>query len=267
MAVRGRDGTGLVLGRVGGCGCLCPSVGDGERQPASTLADLRPRAMTGDGLSGVRSLWSYLEPLVEDRLHPLVGHRRTPCRSRATAAGVPPPRGLPAWPSAPPAIVRRPSSEADAEHLATFSGVIPTEDGARGPPDGPWTTAGSLAPTGRGQPRRRRHRRPATPACGHYVVATRPVGLPPGLGVADSEEQAVGPALVLGRIPQATNIAPDVEQRLLGGVLGQMLVTKDAVGQSVQTGLVGHDQCLEGTLVAVLDPNHELLVHATASAG
>ena len=61
--------------------------------------------------------------------------------------------------------------------------------------------------------------------CGWQLGTGRPLPLAPGFGVADSDEQAIGPALVLGWVPEATDIAPDVEQRLLGGVLGQMEVT------------------------------------------
>jgi hypothetical protein len=45
------------------------------------------------------------------------------------------------------------------------------------------------------------------------------------------------------------------------------MVTEDAVGHPIQAWMVSQRECLEGTLVAVLNPNHEVLVHAPTSLG
>lgn len=56
--------------------------------------------------------------------------------------------------------------------------------------------------------------------------------LPPGLGIAGMHKQPVAPAIELGRIPQAADVAPDVEECLLRGIFGQVSVSQDAVGDS-----------------------------------
>ena len=66
--------------------------------------------------------------------------------------------------------------------------------------------------------------------------------VPLGLRVAGVDQQAVRPAVELGRITQASDVAPDVEEGLLGGILGQVLVTKDAVGHAEQPRMVSEGQ-------------------------
>ena len=95
----------------------------------------------------------------------------------------------------------------------------------------------------------------------------RPLRLSLRAGVADSHEEAIGPALVLRWITQTADVTPDVEERLLGHVLGQAPVAQDPLCHREQSRIVGGRQCLEGALVAVLNPNHEVLVHAPTSLG
>ena len=78
-----------------------------------------------------------------------------------------------------------------------------------------------------------RHRLPVGSSAGERSLAGRPLRLPLGLGVADPNEQAIGPALVLGRVTQAADVTPDVEERLLGRILGQ------AAGHSGRRGPPG----------------------------
>ena len=56
-------------------------------------------------------------------------------------------------------------------------------------------------------------------------------------------------------------MSPDLEEGLLGRVLGEMSVAKDAVGDPEQAGMVGRREHLERSLVAILRPCHEVSVH------
>jgi hypothetical protein len=56
-------------------------------------------------------------------------------------------------------------------------------------------------------------------------------------------------------------VPPDVDERLLDRIIGEMSVTQDAVGHSKQPGVVGEHQGLESPLVATLRPPHEVLAH------
>ena len=89
----------------------------------------------------------------------------------------------------------------------------------------------------------------------------------PGLPVAGVDEEPVRPGLVLGRIAQAADVAPDVDEGSLGRVLGRLGVTEDAIGDAMQAGTVGERQGLEGAPVAVLCPDHQFLVHAPHPSG
>ena len=84
----------------------------------------------------------------------------------------------------------------------------------------------------------------------------------PGLAVAGTHKEPIRPGLVLGRIAKAADVAPDVHEGSLRRILGRLGVTEDAVGHAVQAGTIGERQGLEGTLVAVLYPDHQVLVHA-----
>ena len=53
-------------------------------------------------------------------------------------------------------------------------------------------------------------------------------------------------------------IAPDVKERLLGRILGQMWVTQDAVGHAEQARMVAGGQRFERTLITLLSPCHEV---------
>jgi hypothetical protein len=59
-------------------------------------------------------------------------------------------------------------------------------------------------------------------------------------------------------------MAPDVEERLLGGILGEVAVSKDAVRHPVQTGVMRDGQRLEGVLVTLSCAGHEVWVHASS---
>ena len=56
-------------------------------------------------------------------------------------------------------------------------------------------------------------------------------------------------------------MSPDVEEGLLGRVLGEMSVAEDAVGDPEQAGMVSRREHLECSLVTVLCLHHKVLVH------
>jgi hypothetical protein len=56
-------------------------------------------------------------------------------------------------------------------------------------------------------------------------------------------------------------MASDIKEGLLGRVLGEMSVAKDAVGDPEQAGMVSRRKHLECLLIAILRPCHEVLVH------
>jgi hypothetical protein len=61
--------------------------------------------------------------------------------------------------------------------------------------------------------------------------------------------------------PTSTS-GPDVDERLLGGVLGEMAVAQDAVRRLVEPRVTRDGQRLERPLVPPLCPKHEVVVHA-----
>ena len=89
-----------------------------------------------------------------------------------------------------------------------------------------------------------------------------PLGRPLRLGVTGVNEDPVGPALELGRVTQPADVAPDVQVRLLGGVLGPGAVPQDAVRGPEEPRVVGGRQCVERSQVPCLHPEDELVVHA-----
>ena len=83
-----------------------------------------------------------------------------------------------------------------------------------------------------------------------------------GLPIAGVDEDPIGPGLVGGRVTKAADVAPDVDKSSLGRILGRLGVPEDAVGHAVQAGAVRERQGLEGALLAVLCPDHQISVHA-----
>ncbi len=53
-------------------------------------------------------------------------------------------------------------------------------------------------------------------------------------------------------------MTPYVEEGLLNGVLSEMPVTQDAVGDLEEAGLVSDRERLEGALIALLSTSHEV---------
>jgi hypothetical protein len=56
-------------------------------------------------------------------------------------------------------------------------------------------------------------------------------------------------------------VSPDIEEGLLGRILGEMSVAKDAVGDPEQARMVSRREHLERSLVTVLCLHHKVLIH------
>lgn len=60
-------------------------------------------------------------------------------------------------------------------------------------------------------------------------------------------------------------MSPDADERLLGRVLCGVLVSQDAVGRLEEARMTDYGEGAECTGIAVLCPDHEVLVHAPTS--
>jgi hypothetical protein len=87
--------------------------------------------------------------------------------------------------------------------------------------------------------------------------------LPPGLGVAGAHQEPVGPGLQPIRIAERGQVLPCIEQRLLGGVLGERRVTQDPPRDRVHGVADAADERVEGFFVAVHRSLDELALHAS----
>jgi hypothetical protein len=97
----------------------------------------------------------------------------------------------------------------------------------------------------------------------HHLCASvrQPVTLALGLGIADADEQSVGPAFVLRGIAQTMDIPPDIEECLLGGILREMAVPQDAESHAIQARMTGDQHGLQRPLVTVPCPYDEVVIH------
>ena len=82
-------------------------------------------------------------------------------------------------------------------------------------------------------------------------------------GVAGVHEKPMGPGLEPIGIPQLRKMPPGIEQRLLGGVLGEARVTQDPARHGVQGVADAADELVERLFVAVHRPLDELALHAS----
>lgn len=62
------------------------------------------------------------------------------------------------------------------------------------------------------------------------------------------------------RVPQARQLAPHLEERLLGGVCGELTVTKDVEGRALICADHGVHQDRESCLIPVPSPDDEFVV-------
>src|SRR5438874_3064136 len=85
------------------------------------------------------------------------------------------------------------------------------------------------------------------------------------LGVAGAHEESIRPGVKARRVAQLRKVLPDVQQRLLRRVLGEIGVAQDPVSNRMETIADGHRKARECPFVAVLRPCHKSRVHATSA--
>ena len=88
-----------------------------------------------------------------------------------------------------------------------------------------------------------------------------PAALRPRLAVAGVDDEPVEPGVEARGVAQLWQIAPGAKQGLLRGVLGAMVVSKDAVGEAVATVDRGRGERREGVAIASARPFHEVDLH------
>jgi hypothetical protein len=89
----------------------------------------------------------------------------------------------------------------------------------------------------------------------------RPAARPAGLRVASPEEQPVRPGIEAGRVAELRQVTPDAEERLLAGVLGEVRVAQDPVGDRVQSITHVDREARKCPAIEALRPDHEVDVH------
>ena len=87
------------------------------------------------------------------------------------------------------------------------------------------------------------------------------------LGVAGAHEEPIRPGVKARRVAELRKVSPDVEQRLLRGVLGEVGVAQDPVRHRMEPIADGHGEAGEGPFVAALRSNHEFGIHAPSACG
>ncbi len=102
-------------------------------------------------------------------------------------------------------------------------------------------------------------------SCGRDLAVRQPFGRAPGFRMAAAKQDPVRPRSELGWIAQTSDVTPDIDERLLRDIFGHLSVSKDAVGDSKQSGVIGYDQCLERGRVALLCPADEPVIHVASS--
>ena len=92
-----------------------------------------------------------------------------------------------------------------------------------------------------------------------------PSTMPTALRVARLHEQSVGPRLEAGRITQAGKVAPELDEGLLGRILGELGVVQDPLCHAEVTIPDGLHDAREGLFVPLLCSRHEVGIHALSS--
>ena len=82
-------------------------------------------------------------------------------------------------------------------------------------------------------------------------------------GVAGMHEEPIDPGLEPIGVPQLRQVSPRLQQRLLGGILGECRVAQDPARHRVQGVADASDQLVERLFVAVHRPLDELALHAS----
>jgi hypothetical protein len=85
---------------------------------------------------------------------------------------------------------------------------------------------------------------------------------PSKLVLAGPDEEAIQPAVEALRIPQAPEVDPGANERILHGIARELAVSEDEPGRGVQAvdGRAGEDR--ERVVVAALRARHQVSLHA-----
>ena len=86
----------------------------------------------------------------------------------------------------------------------------------------------------------------------------------PGFGVARMDDEPMEPGLEALGLPQRRQVTPRTQERLLRGVLGAVVITKDAKGQPIAPVDLGLDERREGVAIASARPFHEVDLHGAS---
>jgi uncharacterized RmlC-like cupin family protein len=89
----------------------------------------------------------------------------------------------------------------------------------------------------------------------------RRLAVPATLGVAGTHEEPVRPGVEARRVAEIGEVPPDVEQRLLRRILGEVDVAQDPVRNGVEPTANGYGEARKGLLVAILRPDHKRGIH------
>jgi hypothetical protein len=81
------------------------------------------------------------------------------------------------------------------------------------------------------------------------------------LGDAGADDQAVAPGLEPVRVTEPRQLVPDGGERLLEGVLGEVVVAQDPVGDREEPSGRQPDEGFEGLLIAAGGSPHEVPLH------
>ncbi len=87
----------------------------------------------------------------------------------------------------------------------------------------------------------------------------------PALGVAGAHEESIRPGVEARRVAELRKVLPDVQQRLLRRVLGEVGVAQNPVSHRMEPVSEGHSKARECPFVAVLRAYHKTGVHATSA--
>jgi hypothetical protein len=94
-----------------------------------------------------------------------------------------------------------------------------------------------------------------------YPNSRAPSPLGPRFGVTGVDDETVEPCLEARRVAQGRQVAPGAQERLLRGVLGAVVIAKDAVGEAVAAIDRGAGERREGVAIASARPFHEVDLH------
>jgi hypothetical protein len=82
-----------------------------------------------------------------------------------------------------------------------------------------------------------------------------------GLGIAGPHDEPIRPRIKALRVAKLGEVPPNRQQRLLSGVLGEVQITQDAVGQGMEPPTGGESKASERRFIALLGPDNELGIH------